>query len=117
VTGAAARCQGIIRRRGDYEQCARPLGHRGRCKRGEWGDRRRKLSGGRLRRIWDAVAQAVEAQCPECGGALAGVTVGELVTTVYAGRRWLPVRVRTEREWRLEPCGHVFAETVPGRRQ
>jgi hypothetical protein len=99
--------------RGDYEQCARPAGHRGRRhKRGEWdSQRRRRLSRRRLRLIWSGVAQGRGARCPECRAEVSGVTIGEPVTA-YHVRRWLPGRVRTEREWRVEPCGHVFAEVM-----
>jgi hypothetical protein len=113
VTGETARCQGIVRVRGDYEQCARPQGHRGRRhKRGEWGgQRKRRLSGRRLRRIWSGITQGRGTRCPECRAEVNGLTQGEPVTACYVRRR-LPARVRTEREWRVEPCGHVFTEVM-----
>ena len=67
------------------------------------------------RRLSARLLRGGEAQCPQCGTALNGFSQAGPVTVMLVGR-WR-VRERTENEWTLEPCGHVFSEAVRATRR
>ena len=115
VSEEAMRCQRLAGGP-EYEQCARDDGQKGRHKRGDWsGNRTPAISSWRARRIvrqfTDLRRQRRRVRCPQCRAVVAGFSCGG----TYLACKGIRDAGRPEREWTLEPCGHVFAERIPRR--